>query len=356
MLQNNNIELSQVASYEAKVLIDSLIFDTMKAPIFEPSDAPEPGDHLVTDRGLYTHHGLYIGNDRAGKHSVIHYSGLATGLEAGPIEIVSLDQFCVGKGYHVYYHRRRMYSGAESIQRAKKRLAEEEYNLVFNNCEHFVNHCINGVPKSAQSTAWLSGFTRGVKGLFGRSAPVAQYGVMVHDASKSIRSYLKGDIDEKKLTSELSALGVTSTAMAWYGALGQVAIPVPVVGAMVGTAVGYFVGNALFHSGHIALGETAAVKASAERRERILKMCELAKERTINSRVYLQKCMDEHFPARASMFKNCFDQIDQAILTGDDDAFINSLEAINNAFGNSLHYKSFKEFDKAIKSGKAIEF
>lgn len=41
------------------------------------------GTHLVSNRGLYTHHGLYIGNNK-----VIHYSGLADGMESGPIEIV----------------------------------------------------------------------------------------------------------------------------------------------------------------------------------------------------------------------------------------------------------------------------
>ena len=42
------------------------------------------GVHLWVRKSGYTHHGLGIGNGK-----VIHYSGLANGLEAGPISKVS---------------------------------------------------------------------------------------------------------------------------------------------------------------------------------------------------------------------------------------------------------------------------
>jgi len=57
---------------------------------------PKKGDHLKSSRSVYTHHGLYVGDDR-----VIHYSGLSDGIQSGPIEEVSLDSFCSGHDYEI---------------------------------------------------------------------------------------------------------------------------------------------------------------------------------------------------------------------------------------------------------------
>ena len=101
--------------------------------------------HLVSDRGLYTHHGLYIGNNQ-----VIHYSGLADGLESGPIEIVALEDFHNGNGFTIQEHSNAKYSVEEIIKRAKSRLGENNYSLSGNNCEHFVTWAIDGNHESNQ--------------------------------------------------------------------------------------------------------------------------------------------------------------------------------------------------------------
>lgn len=46
------------------------------------------GDHLVSSRIFYAHHGIYLGEGK-----VIHYAGWANGLRAGKIEITSLADF-----------------------------------------------------------------------------------------------------------------------------------------------------------------------------------------------------------------------------------------------------------------------
>ncbi|WP_078543538.1 lecithin retinol acyltransferase family protein [Litchfieldia alkalitelluris] len=90
------------------------------------------GDHLkVTRLGLYTHQGLYIGNDE-----VIHY-------QDGEVKVDSLDSFQkVGEVSIV--NSVTIYPIETIINRAFSRLGESNYNLVFNNCEHFVNWCKSG--------------------------------------------------------------------------------------------------------------------------------------------------------------------------------------------------------------------
>ncbi|WP_342443839.1 lecithin retinol acyltransferase family protein [Geobacillus sp. FSL W8-0032] len=95
----------------------------------------ELADHLIAKRieyGIgYTHHGLYIGNNQ-----VIHYS-------EGEVRIDSLEDFKKDCEMGVV-DSVATYSKEEIISRAYSRLGEKRYNLVFNNCEHFVNWCRSG--------------------------------------------------------------------------------------------------------------------------------------------------------------------------------------------------------------------
>ena len=99
------------------------------------------GDHLVTPRMGYTHHGLYIGDG-----TVIHY------LQDG-VCLATLKDFCDGATYHVKDTPRR-YSRDKCVERAYSRIGEDDYNLLFNNCESFVNWCLNGLPISEQVTSF----------------------------------------------------------------------------------------------------------------------------------------------------------------------------------------------------------
>lgn len=104
----------------------------------------QPGDHLVSHRGWYTHHGIYLGNG-----NVIHYSGLADGLTAGPICETSLTEFENGYGSSRRHHHRPL-PPAQIIARARSRLGEDSYNLLTNNCEHFAYWCVTGQHHSRQ--------------------------------------------------------------------------------------------------------------------------------------------------------------------------------------------------------------
>ncbi|GIU21972.1 lecithin retinol acyltransferase family protein [Shewanella sp. MBTL60-007] len=129
---------------------------------------PRIGDHLKSFRGLYTHHGIYIGSSR-----VIHYSGLSDGIQSGPIEQVSLKKFCAGNDYVVVPHYERKYQRAESVRRAESRLGEDAYSVTGNNCEHFVNWCIDGDHTSGQvdkGTAAASGTMSTAAGIGSRAA------------------------------------------------------------------------------------------------------------------------------------------------------------------------------------------
>ncbi|RKQ28662.1 lecithin retinol acyltransferase family protein [Oceanobacillus halophilus] len=107
----------------------------------------ELADHLVTGRGLYTHHGIYIGGGK-----VIHYSGLSQSSTSEKVEIIGLSEFTAGNwcAIRLYDREKKAYSRKEVVERAKSRLNEDDYSVFFNNCEHFAEWCWTGVSTSYQ--------------------------------------------------------------------------------------------------------------------------------------------------------------------------------------------------------------
>ena len=108
----------------------------------------QPGSHLSVSRGLYYHHAIYTGDNQ-----VIHYSGFAEAFKKGAIEQTSLESFLGGvDDFKVvnYPSHQNIYSPEEIVHRAQSCLGEDDYNLFFNNCEHFACWCVTGKSRSEQ--------------------------------------------------------------------------------------------------------------------------------------------------------------------------------------------------------------
>ncbi len=106
------------------------------------------GDHLIVGRGLYTHHGIDLGDG-----SVVHYSGLADGLRAGPVERVSMEEFCGGEVPRLRRHDKAKFALEQAARRAEDRVGEDRYNLVWCNCESFCEWAHTGRQWSPQIVA-----------------------------------------------------------------------------------------------------------------------------------------------------------------------------------------------------------
>ena len=96
------------------------------------------GDHIYTDYGRCFHHGIYCGDDE-----VIHY------VNGKRIDKTQLCKFAKKQRIHIKRHRK-SFSQTRVVKRAKRRLGERNYNLAFNNCEHFANWCKTGKSRCKQ--------------------------------------------------------------------------------------------------------------------------------------------------------------------------------------------------------------
>ena len=109
------------------------------------NETPSVGAHLVATRRGYTHHGIYVGNEK-----VVHYAGLSRGLNVGPVEEVPLAEFVRGHAVSVRLYSNPRFDRRGIIERARSRLGEDSYRLLTNNCEHFCEWCVLGTSRSQQ--------------------------------------------------------------------------------------------------------------------------------------------------------------------------------------------------------------
>lgn len=151
-----------------------------KFRILTCNDELTAGDIIGVRRagGIYEHYAVYIGND-----DVIHYAaqdedfGETISIHKAPMKEFLKDStsFFVldfpdkyGRptklsalggafiGISATLHKRiksmmyHLYSPEETVERAKSRLGETDYNLVFRNCEHFAIWCKTGISESHQ--------------------------------------------------------------------------------------------------------------------------------------------------------------------------------------------------------------
>lgn len=113
---------------------------------------PQYGDIVgTTDNFMgykYNHYGIYIGNNK-----VIHYcSNTGTATDA-QIKETDMDTYFKPGNYLILNVKSSVeFNPKETVKRAETRLGEKSYNLLENNCEHFVIWAKTGNSKSYQLT------------------------------------------------------------------------------------------------------------------------------------------------------------------------------------------------------------
>jgi len=102
------------------------------------------GDHLKVSRKVYWHHAIDLGNG-----SVVQYTAEPLRPGEGRIGSVSMDEFLDGGTARIVTYKNPAIVD-DILNRARSRLAECDYSIPFNNCEHFATWCVTGKMKSGQ--------------------------------------------------------------------------------------------------------------------------------------------------------------------------------------------------------------
>lgn len=103
--------------------------------------ALRPGDHLRVWRGLYAHHGIYIGGGTVMEH--------AKPCEGGHIRRVLIDEFARGARIQALNPQNSL-APHVVVRRALSAEGMPGYNALSRNCEHFAKWCKTGIASSRQ--------------------------------------------------------------------------------------------------------------------------------------------------------------------------------------------------------------
>jgi len=95
--------------------------------------------HFLNIQGVYEHHGIDCGDG-----TVIHYRKPSETIERTSLELMAQGGRIYVKQYQVCFVPEVV------VHRAESRLGERNYNLLFNNCEHFATWCKTGINYSQQ--------------------------------------------------------------------------------------------------------------------------------------------------------------------------------------------------------------
>ncbi|MFW9602439.1 MAG: hypothetical protein ACMV1B_08980 [Prevotella sp.] len=247
-------------------------------------------------------------------------------------------------------------SESYALYNGEHELGEAVVNVISSSAKGYATgYTVTALSKGIQHTTSHFLGESIAKSLTRSNAPVAIAAGIVN-AGKSMISYINGDIDSDQLLDEISHTAITSTSSFYYGALGQSLIPIPVVGAMIGAGVGYMIGNLLHQSGLLALGDSAVVKVSKERRRHVQAICSEAIPIIIKNRLELEASLDTYFSECKKDFDMGFAVMDKAMLDWEPDLFISGLNQINKRFDSVLPFNNFEEFDALMRSDEAFEF
>ncbi len=106
------------------------------------------GDHIKVKRagGLYTHHGIDMGDD-----TVIHFSGEPLHMRHAVVCRIAMADFLQGGQARVVRREEGARSPEEVMSTAESLIGAKSYHPLFNNCEHFATFCMTGRKDSRQA-------------------------------------------------------------------------------------------------------------------------------------------------------------------------------------------------------------
>jgi hypothetical protein len=171
------------------------------------------------------------------------------------------------------------------------------------------------------------------------------------ETGKTLAKYFKGEIDGVACLTELGEKGAGLTASALFGAIGQIAIPLPVVGAMIGSMLGYALSSACYGQLVSALN---AAKLAREERIRIEAECAEAVKMIRQYRAEIEADISRYLSEHIATFQEAFDGIKLALNTGDIDGFIAGANSITCKLGGKPQFNNLSEFNSLMESGQTL--
>ena len=188
-----------------------------------------------------------------------------------------------------------------------------------------------------------------LRSLAGTSAPALAVNICLSLAS-SINRYVSGEISEAQLLAEVGEKGAGMLSSGMMAALGQLAIPVPFVGAAIGAMIGYTLSSLFYQS---ALDAARGAELSREQliRTRIIEGA--AQARIAQEQAQLDDFTRREIPQLQRETRHLF-LIVNAPGVNSPDAFAAAINQYATLLGKQLQFQSIDEFNDFMSSDSPL--
>lgn len=166
-------------------------------------------------------------------------------------------------------------------------------------------------------------------------------------ATKTMQRYFKGEITGLECFEELGEQGVGMLSSSLFAVIGQAVIPIPVVGGIIGSMLGYAIASASYGTLLTSLKEA---QFAHDERIRIEKECEEHIQLIRAYRLELEQSIGEYLVSNMEEFHRSFANIKASLDIGDIDGFITGANVITEALGKKPQFKSMNEFEVILNS------
>lgn len=163
--------------------------------------------------------------------------------------------------------------------------------------------------------------------------------------------YARGEIDGTEFLELIGEKGAGMLAGGLGATLGQIAIPVPVLGGLIGGMVGYTLSSLIYKDA------LAAFKEAKEAREdylRIKAYCEEAREAMEAYRARFRQEFDEWLEEGRAEISECLAAMDAATRDGRIDGFAHAANSLAACMGKTLRFADRPEFDRFMDADEPL--
>ena len=172
-------------------------------------------------------------------------------------------------------------------------------------------------------------------------------------SAKILSNYFNGKIDGVQCLEMLGQEGVGMVASAMFATIGQVAIPIPVVGGLIGGMIGYALSSASYG---LILGALKEKELSHKERIYIESVCAEHIKMIHEYRLEIEKIINQYLSNKLEVFNESFKGIKNALEIGDVDLFIENTNKITKNFGGKPVFSNMDEFDEIMLTKTTIKF
>lgn len=250
----------------------------------------------------------------------------------------------IGASISILHNSINYIQGKQSIGDAATTVMTDTVKVAgFSYATGFAGAAVKGTLEQSTNSAFRT--------LASTNAPVLAVNVCI-SLSGSVKRYVSGEMSESEFLSEVGEKGAGMLSGAMMAGLGQIAIPIPVVGAVIGSMIGYTMSSLFYQS---ALEASRGAEQSAIMLERTKEIQRVAREQIAFEQVQLDKFISTELPD----LRKYTLELDM-LLSSNAEIDVNDIAVAINGFaellGKKLQFSNTRDFEEFMLGSEALKF